>query len=115
VADLEEQLHVLATQRDAAILELSSAREEAEGSATALSNLQSVLEQFQRDKSSELNEALKRSQLELANTLSELNTLRTTYNTVQGQLNEARATEGLLYQQLKEREKRTEDLQQEGQ
>ena len=37
------------------------------------------------DKSSELNEALKRSQLELANTLSELNTLGTTYNTVQVQ------------------------------
>ena len=51
MADLEEQLHVLATQRDAAILELSSAREEAEGSATALSNLQSVLEQFQRGQS----------------------------------------------------------------
>ena len=51
MADLEEQLHVLATQRDAAILELSSAREEAEGSAAALSNLQSVLEQFQRGQS----------------------------------------------------------------
>ena len=35
------------------------------------------------DQSSELSEALKRSQLELANTLSELNTLRTTYTTAQ--------------------------------
>ena len=48
VAALEEQLHVVAGQRDAAILELSSAREEAESSASALHNLQSVLEQFQR-------------------------------------------------------------------
>ena len=140
VGDLEEQLHVLASQRDAAILELSSAREEAQASAAALSNLQSVLEQFQRgqygdwgvlssfassahfllylaptsclslpcgcfrvrfqvdllppslppslplplsDHSSELNEALKRSQLELANTLCELNTLKTTFTTAQ--------------------------------
>lgn len=45
---LEEQLHALAEQRDGAILQLSSAREEAENNAAALHNLQSVLEQFQR-------------------------------------------------------------------
>lgn len=47
---LEEQLHALAEQRDDALLQLSSAREEAENSAAALRNLQSVLEQFQRGK-----------------------------------------------------------------
>ena len=45
---LEEQLHALAGQRDAAVLQLSVAREEAENNAAALRNLQSVLEQFQR-------------------------------------------------------------------
>ena len=45
---LKEQLHALAGQRDAAVLELNTAREEAENNASALNNLQTVLEQFQR-------------------------------------------------------------------
>ena len=48
VEALREQLHTLAGQRDEAVMEVSSAREEAERSEAALSNLQTVLEQFQR-------------------------------------------------------------------
>ena len=48
VVALEEQLHALAGQRDEAVMELSTAREEAERDAAALRNLQSVLEQFHR-------------------------------------------------------------------
>lgn len=46
--DLHEQLHVVAAQRDDAFLRLASAQEEAEHSAEALRNLQTVLEQFER-------------------------------------------------------------------
>jgi len=41
------QLHVLAEQRDSALLQLSSAHETISSYATSLSNLQMVLEQFQ--------------------------------------------------------------------
>jgi len=41
------QLHVIAEQRDNALLQLSSAQETISSYATSLSNLQMVLEQFQ--------------------------------------------------------------------
>ena len=48
VAAMEEQLRVMADQRDKAVLQLSTAQEEAESNSAALRNLQTVLEQFQR-------------------------------------------------------------------
>jgi len=44
---LHLQLHVIAEQRDDALLQLSSAQETISSYATSLSNLQMVLEQFQ--------------------------------------------------------------------
>jgi len=44
---LQLQLHVIAEQRDSALLQLSSAQETISSYATSLSNLQMVLEQFQ--------------------------------------------------------------------
>lgn len=44
---LQLQLHVIAEQRDNALLQLSSAHETISSYATSLSNLQMVLEQFQ--------------------------------------------------------------------
>ena len=44
---LQMQLHVIAEQRDNALLQLSSAQETISSYATSLSNLQMVLEQFQ--------------------------------------------------------------------
>jgi len=44
---LQLQLHVMAEQRDNALLQLSSAQETIASYATSLSNLQMVLEQFQ--------------------------------------------------------------------
>lgn len=53
--DLREQLHVVAAQRDDAFLRLASAQEEAEHSAEALRNLQTVLEQFERGTASQIS------------------------------------------------------------
>jgi len=44
---LQLQLHVIAEQRDNALMQLSSAQETVSSYATSLSNLQMVLEQFQ--------------------------------------------------------------------
>ena len=47
VENLQLQLHVIAEQRDNALLQLSSAQETITSYASSLSNLQMVLEQFQ--------------------------------------------------------------------
>ncbi|ELU10618.1 hypothetical protein CAPTEDRAFT_62711, partial [Capitella teleta] len=44
---MQQQLHVLATQRDQACMQLATAQETAKQYAASLSNLQNVLEQFQ--------------------------------------------------------------------
>ena len=47
VESLQTQLHVMAEQRDDALLQLSNAQESANQYLTSLQNLQMVLEQFQ--------------------------------------------------------------------
>lgn len=47
VESLQNQLHVMAEQRDHAVLELANVQETANQYATSLANLQMVLEQFQ--------------------------------------------------------------------
>jgi len=47
VESLQTQLHVMAEQRDDALLQLSNAQETANQYQTSLQNLQMVLEQFQ--------------------------------------------------------------------
>ena len=48
VESLQEQLCVIAEQRDSTIMQLSTAKETASQYAASLTNLQMVLEQFQR-------------------------------------------------------------------
>lgn len=47
---LQEQLNVMARQRDEALLQLHAAQEQVNQYAVSLSNLQMVLEQFQQGK-----------------------------------------------------------------
>ena len=47
VETLQQQLHVIAEQRDGALLQLANSQEMASQYATSLANLQMVLEQFQ--------------------------------------------------------------------
>ena len=64
-------------ERENIFQQLITAQDLAEQRATDLRNLQLVLEQFQRDQSTELSVALKRSQLELSDALRECEKLRT--------------------------------------
>ena len=48
VGTLEEQLHAIASQRDANTLELDKTRERLEHDSAAIYNLQNALEQLQR-------------------------------------------------------------------
>ena len=48
IENLQEQLQAIATQRDRAVMDLASIQEQAYQYQTSLSNLQLVLEQFQR-------------------------------------------------------------------
>lgn len=50
VESLQEQLNVMARQRDEALLQLHAAQEQVNQYAVSLSNLQMVLEQFQQGK-----------------------------------------------------------------
>jgi len=54
---LQLQLHVIAEQRDSALLQLSSAQETISSYAKSLSNLQMVLEQFQAGKLDDLSDS----------------------------------------------------------
>ena len=46
--DLQQQLHVMAQQRDDAVMKLANTQEDLEQTNHELSNLQMVLEQFQK-------------------------------------------------------------------
>lgn len=48
IDNLQEQLQAIAAQRDRAVMDLASIQEQAHQYQTSLSNLQLVLEQFQR-------------------------------------------------------------------
>ena len=48
IENLQEQLQAIAAQRDRAVMDLASIQEQANQYQTSLSNLQLVLEQFQR-------------------------------------------------------------------
>lgn len=50
IENLQEQLQAIAAQRDRAVMDLASIQEQAHQYQTSLSNLQLVLEQFQRGK-----------------------------------------------------------------
>lgn len=50
VESLQKQLHEIAEQRDRALMDLTEARDRASQYAASLTNLQMVLEQFQRGK-----------------------------------------------------------------
>ncbi|PVD26223.1 hypothetical protein C0Q70_13893 [Pomacea canaliculata] len=54
VENLQQQLHVIASQRDAAYMQVAGLQDQCQQYSTSLSNLQLVLEQFQREKESQV-------------------------------------------------------------
>ncbi|XP_063426275.1 thyroid receptor-interacting protein 11-like isoform X5 [Mytilus trossulus] len=75
VESLQQQLHTVASQRDQAYLQLSSLQDQCQQYAVSLSNLQLVLEQFQREKDTQVSGEVEKYQREnekLKKTVTEL-------------------------------------------
>ncbi|KAK7504790.1 hypothetical protein BaRGS_00003818, partial [Batillaria attramentaria] len=64
VESLQQQLHTIAAQRDAAYMQVASLQEQCQQYASSLSNLQLVLEQFQKEKDSQIASETERYQQE---------------------------------------------------
>ncbi|XP_046847916.1 thyroid receptor-interacting protein 11-like isoform X2 [Xenia sp. Carnegie-2017] len=73
---LQEQLNSITTQRDEALAQLEQVQEQALQYARSVENLQMVLEQFQREKESELNNLRASYENKLTETQSEVIILR---------------------------------------
>ena len=143
---VQRELQVMMEERDDALLQMTNAQEQAKQNATALRNLQAVLEEFQRgalrsrsrerererpqqlnqipsmllhtylflaDQSSELSQALKRSQTELASALQESQQLKGEMEELRSQLVEANGAAdaaAILNQELEDKEKKVAEL-----
>lgn len=139
MAEFEHQLQAMNEERDDALLKMANAQEQADMNAESIRNLQTVLEQFQRgkflmttltaklggkklpsllvDQSSELGQALKKSQFELADALSECQRLKKECKSLQEHLVEAHAAaevSSTFNQELEMKESRISQLLEEG-
>jgi chromosome segregation ATPase len=115
VVSLQQQLHVLAQQRDDAVIKLSTTQDEVEQTQHELSNLQMVLEQFQKDHTAEVNAALQLSRVELLKAETDKEGMRHEIDQLKGQLREASFSlenASHLEHELELREKQYEELQQ---
>ena len=116
-------------ERDDALLKMTNAQDQAHVNAESLKNLQTVLEQFQRgivsmsnpiatdlttDQSSELGEALKKSQLDLAAALNQCQCLQQECTGLQEQLSSQSASQDSCQQQLQLKEHVIDQLTEEG-
>lgn len=88
VESLQTQLHVMAEQRDDALLQLSNAQESANQYLTSLQNLQMVLEQFQMERETQQNAEIEKYQKEIATCKNEIAHLQDKVRQLQAQLDE---------------------------
>ncbi|KAK2168355.1 hypothetical protein LSH36_17g00045 [Paralvinella palmiformis] len=88
VESLQTQLHVMAEQRDDALLQLSNAQETANQYQTSLQNLQMVLEQFQMERETQQNTEIEKYQKDIAGYKSEIARLQDQVRQLQAQLDE---------------------------
>ncbi|XP_048733760.1 thyroid receptor-interacting protein 11-like isoform X4 [Ostrea edulis] len=92
-ASLQQQLHLLAGQRDQAYLQVSSLQDQCQQYAVSLNNLQLVLEQFQQEKDAQLSLEMERNQNEIVILKEQVGSLQADLNTTKEKL--ADAEEGL--------------------
>lgn len=86
IENLQEQLQAIATQRDRAVMDLASIQEQAHQYQTSLSNLQLVLEQFQRERESQLRATQEKAQKEIEMAWAHVKELQTKENQLKSQL-----------------------------
>jgi len=91
---LHEQLYTISSQRDEAVLSLSALEDRALSAESSLSNLQLVLEQFQREKDSYAEEVKDQYRRDLSNLTTQLNNARSSIETLQ-----VRAAESTVLEQ----------------
>ncbi|XP_062621863.1 thyroid receptor-interacting protein 11-like isoform X2 [Saccostrea cucullata] len=86
---LQQQLHLLAGQRDQAYLQVAALQEQCQQYAVSLNNLQLVLEQFQQEKDAQLSLEMEQNQNEIAKLRKQVNSLQTELNTTKEKLMDA--------------------------
>lgn len=113
---LQQQLHMLAGQRDQAYLQVASLQDQLQQYAVSLNNLQMVLEQFQQEKDGQLSLEVEKNQNEIAALRKQVNSLQTELGSTKEKL--ADAEEGLeaasrLTEQLDRKEEALSALKEE--
>lgn len=113
---LQQQLHMLAGQRDQAYLQVASLQDQLQQYAVSLNNLQMVLEQFQQEKDAQLSLEVEKNQNEIAALRKQVNSLQTELGSTKEKL--ADAEEGLeaasrLTEQLDRKEEALSALKEE--
>lgn len=113
---LQQQLHMLAGQRDQAYLQVASLQDQLQQYAVSLNNLQMVLEQFQQEKNAQLSLEVEKNQNEIAALRKQVNSLQTELGSTKEKL--ADAEEGLeaasrLTEQLDRKEEALSALKEE--
>ncbi|CAH1793242.1 unnamed protein product [Owenia fusiformis] len=88
VSNMEKQLHAMAEQRDASMLQLATTQEQLQQYAAALNNLQMVLEQFQMEKQAMEAASSEKHQQELSAAKLVEQQLRAQLNNMEIQLQE---------------------------
>ncbi|XP_022332076.2 uncharacterized protein LOC111129874 isoform X2 [Crassostrea virginica] len=90
---LQQQLHMLAGQRDQAYLQVASLQDQCEQYARSLNNLQLVLEQFQQEKDAQLSLEMEKNQKEIVTLRKQVNSMQSELSITKEKL--ADAEEGL--------------------
>lgn len=86
IESLQEQLQAIAAQRDRAVMDLASVQEQAHQYQTALNNLQLVLEQFQRERESQLRATQEEAQKRVDDARAQVKELQQKENHLKSQL-----------------------------
>lgn len=86
IENLQEQLQAIAAQRDRAVMDLASVQEQAHQYQTALTNLQLVLEQFQRERESQLRATQEEAQKRVDMAWAQVKELQQRENHMKSQL-----------------------------
>lgn len=111
---LQEQLRAVSLQRDTAVQQCNAARQQAQQYAASLSNLQTVLEQFQQEEKSMYATELEKHRREAQSNLQKANQMQQQVKQLQERLDEANnalESASRLTEQLDLKDARIEELQ----
>ncbi|CAD6204984.1 GSCOCG00003085001-RA-CDS, partial [Cotesia congregata] len=111
VETLQQQMTLLAQQRDEIQNKLSAAEDKVQSHSAALTNLQIVLEQFQRDKENDIRNATERIRQQLNNSFKKQDELNEEIKLLKNQLTEAKECLQAASRLSEQLDKKTEKIQ----